>query len=492
MRRSSRQIVAEIEALLGFLPSFFIPTLQNPALLENLWQQTLFAYINNPLPALLKEKLSAYLSYYYAIGYATICHSCTLYSLGMKASEVLDLITSPPPTQADINRCLTKMIKQTECLKTWQEPNPVLEECLLDCSIFIALEPAPEYCSQQLCQILGGDNYQYLVALIAYIKACHEWMKNYPEVAYEADKRAIDYLDRLLQDEPGLVECFYNYQKRVRREQHNCAFTELEIPLVEQVANQCAIAIRQAQLYQAARAQVESLQKLNVIKDDFLSTVSHELRAHLANMNMALTLLSRFTDIWEGKAKRYLEILITECDLEMTLVDNLLDLQRLEAISDLPLLSEAINLPDFLPKIVAPFQARSEQRQLLLQIHLPSELPELVTERTNVARILVELLNNACKYTLAGGEIILSVEYKRAISKMQFCISNSTEIPAAHLSHIFEKFYRIPDVEPWRQSGTGLGLALLQQLVQRLCGTISVESSNGWTTFTIMLPNLPL
>lgn len=221
--RTSRQIVAEIEALLGFLPSFFVPALQNPDLLENLWQQTLFAYINNPLPALLKEKLWVYLSHYYSIGYSAICHSCTLYSLGMKASEVLDLLTSPPPTQADINRHLTKPVKQTEYLKTWQEPNPVLEECLLDCSIFIALEPAPEYYSRQLHQVLGAVNYQHLVTLIAYIKACHEWLKAYPEVTYEVDKRAIDYLDRLLGDEPGLVEYFHNYQQRLKCQHYSCA-----------------------------------------------------------------------------------------------------------------------------------------------------------------------------------------------------------------------------------------------------------------------------
>ncbi|HCF28368.1 MAG TPA: hypothetical protein DEV81_14460, partial [Cyanobacteria bacterium UBA11049] len=225
--RTSQQIVAQIEALLGFLPPFFVPAQQNPAVLENLWQQTLSAYIDNPLPALLKEKLWAYLSHYYAIDYGTICHSCTLYSLGMKASEVLDLLKSPPPTQAEINRHLTKLAKQTEYLKTWQEANPELEKCLLKCSIFIAIERSPEYCSQQLRQILGEVNYQHLVALIAYIKTCHKWMKAYPEVTYEADKRAIDYLDPLLKDEPGLVEYFHNYQKRVS-EHHNGALQKAQ------------------------------------------------------------------------------------------------------------------------------------------------------------------------------------------------------------------------------------------------------------------------
>ena len=230
--------------------------------------------------------------------------------------------------------------------------------------------------------------------------------------------------------------------------QPDYAYNELEIRLVQQVANQCAIAIRQAQLYQAVRAQVESLQKLNALKDDFLSTVSHELRTPLSNMKMALSML-KLTGSSEEKSQRYLEILTSECNRETELVNDLLDLQRLEAESYLLLPHEAVSLQDFLPSIIAPFQVRIGQHQQLLQIHLPPDLPELVTDRTSLERILVELLNNACKYTPAGGEIILSVDYKSAQLTTQFCISNTTEIPAAYLLRIFEKFYRIANGDPW-------------------------------------------
>lgn len=273
--------------------------------------------------------------------------------------------------------------------------------------------------------------------------------------------------------------------------QPDYVFNQLEIRLVEQVVNQCAIAIRQARLYQAVTAQVESLKKLNVLKDDFLSTVSHELRTPLSNMKMALSML-KLTYEPEEKSQRYLEILTSECKREIELVNDLLDLQRLESESDPLLLSETVNLQDFSPRIVAPSQARSEQHQQLLQIYFPPDLPALVTDRRSLERVLVELLNNAYKYTPAGGEIILSVEYKSAQLTTQFSVSNTKEIPSAHLSQIFEKFYRIPNADPWKQGGTGLGLALVQKLVGQLQGTICVDSSNGWTTFTIVLPNHPL
>jgi signal transduction histidine kinase len=81
-------------------------------------------------------------------------------------------------------------------------------------------------------------------------------------------------------------------------------FDELEIRLIQQVANQCAISIRQARLYTAATAQVESLEKLNALKDDFLSTVSHELRTPISNMKMALSMLK--TSPTDERRERYL------------------------------------------------------------------------------------------------------------------------------------------------------------------------------------------
>jgi PAS domain S-box-containing protein len=269
----------------------------------------------------------------------------------------------------------------------------------------------------------------------------------------------------------------------------NDAFDELELRLVQQVANQCAIAIRQARLYQTATAQVESLEKLNQLKDDFLSTVSHELRTPIANMKMALQML-KVSPIPERR-ERYLEILQAECTRESELINELLDLQRLEAGSYFILLNEAVNLQELLPSIIEPFRVRTGQRQQTLQINLPPDLPVLLSDRASLERILAELLNNACKYTPAGGEIIVGVCDKSTEAATIFTISNPAEIPADHLPRIFEKFYRVPKSDRWKQGGTGLGLALVQKLVEQLQGIIEVESSKGWTTFTVQLPSQP-
>ena len=267
------------------------------------------------------------------------------------------------------------------------------------------------------------------------------------------------------------------------------AFTDLEIRLVQQVANQCAIAIRQARLYQATQAQVTALEELNQLKDDFLSTVSHELRTPMSNMKMAIHMLKTMSS--PERQKQYLDILQSECIREIELINDLLDLQRLEASSYL-LNPTEINLQACLTRLVEPFRSRAHDRQQHLQICIPVNLPSIVTDSQTLERVLSELLNNACKYTPPNGEIILSVEQRvnpsgdRA-ADIVFSVANQGEIPAAELSRIFDKFYRVPNGDRWRQGGTGLGLALVQRLVTELGGSIQVKSSQGWTTFILHL-----
>ncbi|HIK17288.1 MAG TPA: PAS domain-containing protein [Leptolyngbyaceae cyanobacterium M33_DOE_097] len=265
-------------------------------------------------------------------------------------------------------------------------------------------------------------------------------------------------------------------------------FSSLEIRLVQQVANQCAIAIRQARLYQAAQAQVQELEKLNQLKDDFLSTVSHELRTPMSNMKMAIHMLRNVET--PERRDRYLGILQAECVREIELINDLLDLQRLEADS-YRIVPEPLDVYTFIERLIEPFYERTRDREQNLHYDLPANIPAILSDRPTLERVLAELLNNACKYTPPKGEIVLRVELDNPDSARQsllFHISNQAEIPAEELPRIFEKFYRVPAIDRWQQGGTGLGLALVQHLVAQLSGTIHVASTSQWTTFTVRLP----
>lgn len=282
-------------------------------------------------------------------------------------------------------------------------------------------------------------------------------------------------------------------------------WSEWEVDLVKEIAVQLAIAIQQGQFYQQLnelnanlefqvqertvelQQKVEELQHLNILKDDFLSTVSHELRSPLTNMKMSIQML-KINGLAE-RQQRYLDVLQTECDREINLINDLLDLQQLQAESYPISLTDAINLQESLPKIVEPFHYRAVERQQFLKLDIFPDIPPLISHLTGLERILAELLNNACKYTPTGGEIIFRVSHDQQHTPVTtFTISNPAEIPAAALPRIFEKFYRVPNADRWKQGGTGLGLSLVQKLVEQLGGTISVESEGGWTSFMVQFP----
>lgn len=274
--------------------------------------------------------------------------------------------------------------------------------------------------------------------------------------------------------------------------------------LVKTIADQCAIAIHQAQLYQQVQdlntnlaQQVEErtaqlqqkmreLERLNSLKDDFLSTVSHELRTPMSNIKMAIHMLNQFP--LDPRQKRYIKILEAECSRETELINDLLDLQRLEAGGN-QIRSEPIKIPIWLPRALEPFQSRIKDRELNLKVNCEQTIPTFHCDRISLDRILAELLNNACKYTPKKGEVSLTVQYLEFPQPMlHLQVTNQAEIPEQELPRIFDKFYRVPNADPWKQGGTGLGLALVQKLIDQLAGEITVSSRQGTTIFIVKLP----
>ena len=265
-------------------------------------------------------------------------------------------------------------------------------------------------------------------------------------------------------------------------------FTDSQIRLIQQVATQCAIAIRQARLYQASRNQIEELERLNHLKDDFLSTVSHELRTPMSNMKMAIHMLKTHPD--SNRCQRYLDILESECKREVELINDLLDLQRLDD-SSYSVMRERIQLHEWLPPLIESFQSQMGEYQQILDVDNLTNLPEIESDPVALRRIVVELINNACKYTPAQGGIRIKAgvghDPVRKLPELWLQVKNQAAIAPDELPHIFEKFYRVPNGDPWSRGGTGLGLALVQKLVKQLDARLEVESEAGWTSFVVYL-----
>lgn len=258
------------------------------------------------------------------------------------------------------------------------------------------------------------------------------------------------------------------------------------------------VAFQQSQ--KLLQAQLQKMESLNSLKDELLSTVSHELRTPLTNMKMAIQMLFIALNqaqnfeaemakppIEQCSAARYFQILSNECDRQINAINNFLDLLRLET-NPQPLVLETIQVHELVMQVVELFNTRHGNCSVHnVHIDLPANLPLLVCDLFSLERILGELLTNAGKFSPPGENITVSA--KLQCDRIQLQIINSgVEIPASEIPHIFDKFYRIPSNDPGRQGGIGLGLALVQKLIQHLGGTIEAESRLSCTYFTILLP----
>ncbi len=357
------------------------------------------------------------------------------------------------------------------------------------------------------CKIELYDNSQTLATIVYEYTAtqpiCREITKqvaDYPEL-YEQllQKQSLQFVERIprlntskkrvnrlvcpIFDDKGILGNLWLL--KVKEE----VFDELEINLVEQVANQCAIAIRQARLYEKSQAQIEQLEKLNNLKDDFLKSISHELRTPMTSILLASQTLEKLIEtqgikgLQSQQFQRVFQIFKGSCQQQNKSVNDLLTLCYLDA-DNATLVPELIDLQRFIPQIVKPFKEQAERQQQQLVVNIPQEISPLQSDVALLERVINELLTNACKYTPAEETISVTAEEKDR--KVYLSVSNSgIEIPLEEQQSIFEKFYRIPSHDPWKHGGTGIGLALVKKLVELLNATVQLDSQAGQTTFTI-------
>ena len=268
-------------------------------------------------------------------------------------------------------------------------------------------------------------------------------------------------------------------------------FQEWEIKLVKQVANQCANAFYQTKFYQQARKQIRELEELNQQKDNFLKAISHELRGHATSIQLAAQTLENLLEGEIGTKKnkvlpKVFNIFQRACQRQTQLVNDLLTLCHIDSYQK-ALLPKFIDLSTWIPQLVEPFIERVYIQQQKLKVDIAANIPPLKIDALTLERIVVELINNACKYTPQGETIDISV--KKIEDMIHISVSNTgIEIPVSEQKRIFEQFYRLPDNDFWTVGGTGLGLNLVQKLTQVLGGSIQLKSKDKKTTFTLLIP----
>ncbi|MFQ5480176.1 MAG: ATP-binding protein [Thermodesulfobacteriota bacterium] len=225
--------------------------------------------------------------------------------------------------------------------------------------------------------------------------------------------------------------------------------------------------------------------RVETIKKDFVANVSHELRTPLASIKgYSETLLDADTD--GEKQREFLEIIDRHATRMSRIIDDLLILSRLES-SAVSLNSDTVDMKELIHSTVKGCVKDAEDRQVTIKAELPGVLPTVLGDRDRLEQVVVNLFDNAIKYTPAGGHVTITA---RSLGD-EVCvdvIDTGLGIPEDDISRIFERFYRVDKARSRALGGTGLGLAIVKHIIQGHNGRLEVKSKPGLgSTFSFFL-----
>lgn len=230
---------------------------------------------------------------------------------------------------------------------------------------------------------------------------------------------------------------------------------------------------------------VTQFKRLDMLKSEFVATVSHDLRAPLTLMRGYSTMLSMVGSV-NDQQKEFLRKIQDSIEQMTQLVDNLLDLGRLEAGVGLSL---AVVEPHVVVRDVADsFRPQALNKRIEIEISVPGSLSPIQADETLLRQALANLLDNAIKYTKPGGKVI--VRARQQSGRQSFSVEdNGLGIAPTDQARLFEKFYRARHREALKERGTGLGLAIVKSIAEQHGGRVTVESQLGsGSVFTLEVP----
>ncbi|MDH4136877.1 MAG: ATP-binding protein, partial [Anaerolineae bacterium] len=234
----------------------------------------------------------------------------------------------------------------------------------------------------------------------------------------------------------------------------------------------------------AVMRDITALKELDAMKDEFVATVSHDLRSPLTFMRGYVDMIPTVGNLNE-KQQEFVDRILRGIDQMAELIDDLLDIGRIEAGVGIELAPCAVG--GLVRVVVAESLGRAEAKNLKLQLELPLTLPPIIGDEALIKRAVANLVDNAIKYTPEGS---VTVRVRERDSYLVVSVSDTgIGIAPADQIRLFEKFYRIKRRDTIRIKGTGLGLAIVKSIAERHHGKAWVESKLGeGSTFYLALP----
>jgi K+-sensing histidine kinase KdpD len=266
---------------------------------------------------------------------------------------------------------------------------------------------------------------------------------------------------------------------------HGQSHSPQDVEVFELLAAQAGLALENARGFQEERQAVERMAELDRLKSDFLSNVSHELRTPLTVVaGMGLTLEQQWNSLSEDVRHELLARLNANAQSLDTIITKLLDFSRLEA-GRLDIRAEDVSVADLILSVMERLDP------LLARHHLRVDAdPTMVIEadRVLLERVLENLLSNAIKYTPEGSSVLVSVRNAGPMALISVS-DNGPGMSAEEVPHLGERFYRGGDPNTRTTRGTGLGLALVCEILKLHNSKLEIHSKRGvGSTFAFRLP----
>jgi PAS domain S-box-containing protein len=295
---------------------------------------------------------------------------------------------------------------------------------------------------------------------------------------------------------------------------HQCATTrrwqQFEVDFNKQLANQLAIAIQQSNLVEQLQTELaerhraearltetnaqlaisnEELARATRLKDEFLANMSHELRTPLnAILGMTEGLQEAVFGAINDRQRRALQTIEHSGAHLLELINDILDVAKIEA-GQIELECSSVSVAHLCQSSLAFVKQRMFQKRIRLEVKLPDHLPHLLVDERRIRQVLINLLNNAVKFTPEAGQISLEVS-QLAPDCLQIAVRDTgIGIAPEHIGKLFQPFIQIDSALNRQYEGTGLGLALVKRLVELHGGRVTLDSELGvGSCFAINLP----
>jgi signal transduction histidine kinase len=264
-------------------------------------------------------------------------------------------------------------------------------------------------------------------------------------------------------------------------------FDSQELDVLSLLANQAAISLENARLYEGLSTSNVRLMEASRLKSQFLANMSHELRTPLNSIiGFSKVLLNRLDGELTERQEAYVKSVHNSSRHLLELINGILDFSRIEA-GKFEMRPEKMNLHDVVEECIESSLPLVRDKRVKLETDVPVDLPELYADRTRIKQVLLNLVSNAIKFTTAGRVL---VQVRREADAVHVSVADTgIGISPTDLARLFEPFQRLDNPLAQQADGTGLGLAISKKFVELHRGRIWAESreSQG-STFHFTLP----